>query len=77
MGFLKFFEIQKIAICKLQVFINLRPYRENKPFIGTTRYASISAHKGQELARKDDLESLGYVFVYMLKGIYFGKRRLG
>lgn len=43
-------------------------YRENKPFIGTTRYASISSHLGRELSRKDDLESLGYVLVFLLRG---------
>ncbi|CAD8077027.1 unnamed protein product [Paramecium sonneborni] len=43
-------------------------FQENKPFMGTTRYASISAHKGYELSRRDDLESLGYVFIYLLKG---------
>jgi len=43
-------------------------YRENKPFIGTTRYASISSHKGVELARKDDLESLGYMMLFLKNG---------
>lgn len=43
-------------------------YRENKPFIGTTRYASISSHKGYELARRDDLESLGYMLLFLKKG---------
>lgn len=43
-------------------------YRENKPFIGTTRYASVAAHRGIEISRKDDLESLGYVCLFMLKG---------
>ena len=43
-------------------------YRENKPFIGTTRYASISSHKGVELARKDDLESLGYMLLFLKNG---------
>ncbi|CAD8047005.1 unnamed protein product [Paramecium sonneborni] len=44
------------------------PYRENKPFLGTSRYASIAAHKGYELSRKDDLESLGYMLIFLLKG---------
>jgi len=44
------------------------PYRTNKPFIGTIRYASVAAHKGFELSRRDDLESMGYVLCYLAKG---------
>ncbi|CAD8142911.1 unnamed protein product [Paramecium octaurelia] len=44
------------------------PFRDGKPFIGTTRYASIGAHKGFELGRGDDLESLGYMLVFLYKG---------
>lgn len=43
-------------------------YKINKPFIGTIRFASEAAHKGFEISRKDDLESLGYVLVFLYKG---------
>ena len=44
------------------------PLTLKKKFTGTARYASINALKGYEHSRRDELESLGYIFVYFLKG---------
>lgn len=44
------------------------PYRENRQMIGTVRYASINTQIGIEQSRRDDVEAVGYVLVYLTLG---------
>lgn len=42
------------------------PYRDGKSLTGTVRYASVHTHQGIEQSRRDDLESLGYVMLFLI-----------
>ncbi|KAM3128379.1 hypothetical protein pb186bvf_019507 [Paramecium bursaria] len=47
----------------IQIFKNME-----QKFLGTNRFASINTHKQIESSRKDDLESLAYTLIYLIKG---------
>lgn len=44
------------------------PMKKNNGITGTARYASINTLRGFTQSRKDDLESLAYVIIYLSKG---------
>ncbi|CAD8192353.1 unnamed protein product [Paramecium pentaurelia] len=44
------------------------PQADNKGMVGTARYTSINSHLGAEQSRRDDLEAMCYVLLYLYNG---------
>ena len=42
------------------------PYAGDRELVGTARYVSINTHLGVEQSRRDDLESIKYILVYIM-----------
>ena len=46
-------------------------FKDKRKFFGTKKFASLNTILGYEQSRRDDIESLGYTLIYLLKGKLF------
>ena len=44
------------------------PFTQVNNYIGTFKFTSKNAFLGYEMSRRDDIESLGYILIYLLNG---------
>ena len=42
--------------------------KTNEPLLGTTRYMSVAVHQVLTAGKRDDLESMGYILIFLQKG---------
>ena len=57
------------GFCKNYIINNEhRPMKNTYNMVGSKNYASINSHKCIELSRRDDLESLGYILLFLHNG---------
>ena len=61
-------EIKKVYLFDLGLAGRIQPYSENHRFVGTDRFASMSAHLGVSCTKRDDIEALCYTLVFLATG---------